>query len=422
MTIYADNGKRAFKGIVSVNRNSIVAALMIAYNMLCAVLQQALQLDIAYGNMVGAAIIALLLVTALFNGKMVLSPRIVILCVYIIILMVMSKLLTGIKTTDYIISFMFFGVVGCYVGMQKINTERVLRYLIYISFFPMVFINGLMDTHFRETSTSMRMDMGISYALLPMVLAAMLHFLYYRNKSNIIIKMGYVANAVLMVLLLIIGTRGGLLSIFIFFLLVYANQYKQDRGNKKHILKKRRTWIVWLSIFAGIMGIIFYNQIMLTASRFLSGHGLYINIFAKTERLIMSTGDGTNGRIILWKVAAEGILKSPIWGHGWGSFLRLTGHTHPHNLVFELMYQGGLLLAMPILLPVFRGVFKCVTGQIKNVDDYAYAILLITSCLPRLIVSASLWNIQMFWMMLSFMMVLLPARINLRKSVFKEAL
>ena len=88
----------------------------------------------------------------------------------------------------------------------------VLRYLIYISFLPLLFINGLMETHYREGLTSSRMDMGISYALLPMVLAALLHFLYYRKTSNIIIKIGYLVNAILMIALLITGTRGGLLS------------------------------------------------------------------------------------------------------------------------------------------------------------------------------------------------------------------
>lgn len=403
-------------------RNSLLAALMIAYNILCAVLQQALQRDLPYGNIVGIFIIVLSIIFVLLNRKAVFSFKIIFLCIYILLAMILSWLLTGIKTTEYFVAFVFYGLVGAYIGMQKIDTERVLRYLIYISFLPMIFINGLMDVHFRETSTSMRMDMGISYAILPMVLAAMLHFIYYRNRSGIIIKMGYIVNVVLMILLLIIGTRGGLLSLFIFFLLAYANQYKRYKDSEKHTLRKRRKWIVWLSICAGIMGTVFYDQIMLTASRFFSGHGIYINIFAKTERLIINTGDGTNGRIILWKAAMEGILKSPIWGHGWGSFFRLTGHTHPHNLILELMYQGGLFLAIPILLPVFRGVYKCATGQIKNVDDYAYSILLISSCLPRLIVSASLWNIQMFWIMLSFMMVLLPTKINSRKLIFKEAL
>jgi uncharacterized membrane protein len=90
MIIEANNRKTALKGIILTNRNSIIAALMIAYNIICTVLQQVLQLDIAYGNIVGAAIIAIL------------------------------------------------------------------------------FTNGLMNAHFRDTSTNMRIDMGISYALLPL--------------------------------------------------------------------------------------------------------------------------------------------------------------------------------------------------------------------------------------------------------------
>ena len=141
--------------------------------------------------------------------------------------------------------------------------------------------------------------------------------------------------------------------------MIFANQYKKDKNKPKQTIKKRRKWIIWSSVCLGIIAIIFYDQIMLAASHYFSGLGLHINIFAKTERLISSTGDGTNGRIILWTAAAEGILKSPIWGHGWGSFLMLTGQSHPHNIILELMYQGGLLLTIPILLPDSRCVQMC---------------------------------------------------------------
>lgn len=401
----------------SVRRNSLLAVLMIAYNILCVVLQQVMQFDISYGNMLGVVIIILIFVFNIINHKIILSLKISVLCLYIMFLMLLSWVLVGVKTNEYITPFIFFGLIGCYVGVQKINTELVLRYLIYTSFLPLFFFNSLMEAHYLEGLTSGRMDMGISYALLPIVLAALLHFLYYRKTSNIIIKMGYIVNAILMIALLTTGTRGGVLSLFIFFILVFANQYNNEQNNLTQTLKKRRPWIIWLSVCLGVIAIIFYDHIMLAASHYFSGLGLHINTFAKTEGLINSTGDATNGRIMLWQIAAEGIIKSPIWGHGWGAFLVLTGHVYPHNIILELMYQGGLLLAIPILLPVFRGVYKCAAGQIKNIDDHVYVILLISSCLPRLMVSASLWNNQIFWIMLTFMMVRISTKKRSRMPI-----
>lgn len=402
-----------------VRRNSLLAALMITYNILCVVLQQSMKLDISYGNMLAVVIIMLIFVFNMINNKIILSPKISFLCLYIVFFMLFSWVFV-IKTNEYIISFIFFGLIGCYVGLQKINTELVLRYLIYISFLPLFFFNSLMEIHYIEGLTSGRMDMGISYALLPMILAALLHFLYYRETSNIIIKIGYLVNVILMIVLLMTGTRGGLLSLLIFFILVFANQYGKKQKNSKQIHHKRRPWIIWLSVCLGVITIIFYDQIMLAASHYFSGLGLHFNIFNKTESLINNTGDGTNGRIILWKATAEGIFKSPIWGHGWGSFVVLTGLSYPHNIILELMYQGGLLLAIPILLPVFRGLYKCASGQIKNIDDHAYMILLISSCLPRLLVSASLWNNQIFWMMLAFMMARISAKERPRMPIFPK--
>jgi O-antigen ligase len=402
----------------SIRRNSLLAALMIAFNILCAVLQHVMQLSISYGNLLGSLIITLVFLFHILDRKIVvLSPKLLMLCQYIICAMLISWLFVGIKTDKYIISFVFFGLIGCYIGSQEIDVELVLRYLIYFSYLPLLVMEGLMELHYRESLTSARLDMGISYALLPMVFAALLHYIYYSKKANIVLKTGYIINAIILVILLLAGTRGGVLSILVFFILVFVNQYSKESNASIRTHKKRRTWLIWLSICTGLIIAFFSNQIILAASQFFSGIGLHINIIEKTAQLISSTGDSTNGRIVLWKIAARSILKNPIWGYGWGSFLILTSQTHPHNIILELMYEGGILLALPILFQVFRGVKKCILGQISNREDYVYATLLIATSLPRLMVSASLWNHQVFWMMLAFMVMRIPNNTQLKKPI-----
>lgn len=387
----------------SVCRNSLMSAIMIAYNILCVILQQILQGNILYGNVLVSIIIVLVIIFSINNGKITLSVKLMGLCAYTMLAMIISWLFINSKT-EYITAFMFYGLVGCYIGMQEVNTELVLRYLIYISFLPLCFINNLMEAHYREGLNSASLDMGISYAMMPLIFAALLHIIFYRKTSNIVIKIGYIVNTIFMIMLIARGTRGFILGLLILVILVIMNKYSKKQNNIEQPHKKVRVAFLWFCVCFGLILIMYFDNIILLVSQYFSSLGIHINIFDKTERLIKRNAEGTNGRIEIWKLAVEGIIKSPIWGHGWGIFERTTGQVYPHNIILELMYEGGILLTIPIILPLISGVYKCLAGGIRDINDYVYVILLISLCLPRLMVSASLWNIQIFWMMLAFMM------------------
>lgn len=383
--------------------HSFLAALMISYNLLAVIMKLALQLDIPYGNILALFIISLVIIFSIINQKIYISIKQFIFLGFILTMILTSWAVTGINTSNYILSFGFFGIFGYYIGIQKINTELLLRYLIYISYLPLFFINSLIELNYSSISSFKVVDMGISYALLPLGVATFLHLIYYRKSANLIVKVAYLFNFFLVGVLMFMGTRGALLSLLLAFIFILANKQVKEKDKYSDTKLKKRTWLIWISIISSIILIAFYNQIILALYNYFSHLGVSINFIDKSVRLIASTGDSTNGRMNIWNSVVTDIAKSPIWGHGLGAYFLSTGYDHPHNIVLELMHQGGFLLTIPIILPIILGIHKFAMGKVRSIDVYVYAVLLISSCLPRLLVSSSLWGNQIFWMLFGFM-------------------
>ena len=121
----------------------------------------------------------------------------------------------------------------------------------------------------------------------------------------------------------------------------------------------------------------------------------------------------SEGRDILYKKAAVGIVDSPIWGHGIGSFDNYSG-AYPHNIFLQLMYEGGIILTIPLLILLIKGFMSLFS--FKYQQPYRnFLLLLFCSGVIELFLSSFLWMSICLW--LFYGQVLLSNKYLIKKEV-----
>ena len=77
--------------------------------------------------------------------------------------------------------------------------------------------------------------------------------------------------------------------------------------------------------------------------------------------------DISNGRNAITEYVVENIFKSPIWGHGVSTITYNSNGMipYPHNFILQLFYDGGILLAVPVLFFVIK-IERCKTHEMKS--------------------------------------------------------
>jgi hypothetical protein len=385
----------------AVKLNSLLIALLMSFNIINAVIDSLIVVDLEVGLLVGGTICISFIIFSLMNKDFSTNKKSLFLISYIIFAIVVSLPLLSFydRTIDTFINFIFYGLISILIGSRSFDTQIVTRYTIYISL-ASIFTFGDLLNNYTKTFSYTRIDMGLSYALLPVVIAAIIHFIYYRKSANIFIWIGYIFNAYCLFLLIFAGSRGVLVSILFFFWFLSLNKFVYKKGSSEFI-NHRKLWFLFSS-FLIIISLILFENIIVIVHESLSSLGIEIAFVEKNYYLLQSAGDISNNRMILYGQALEGIANSPVWGNGIGSFQYYTGVAYPHNIILELLYEGGLILATPIILILLIGMLKVLTGKIKSKDEYLYVVLLIASSMPRLMVSASFWSIQIFWLLVAF--------------------
>lgn len=292
----------------------------------------------------------------------------------------------AIEVSTVFVNFCFYGILSILIASKELSSELVLRYMIFLSF-PAIF-----DFIISQSSSFELINMSYSYALLPGIIACIIHLIYYRKSSNILIYLAYILNLYLLVIVLINGTRGSYLSIAFLTLILITNQYYKN-GRKVY----RSIFLIALMIL--FLVVINIEKIITHLYNFTTNFGLDIRLITKTYEKTID-GSAFNGREYLYQLAFEGIMNKPIFGHGIGSFELLYG-TYPHNFILQLLYEGGLILAVPIVVIIFIGIKNILNKQNNNLDLAMLITLTSSISLPRLMVSTNLWETQAFWLFIA---------------------
>ena len=210
--------------------------------------------------------------------------------------------------------------------IRKIDPKVFINALLLIPVPGILVLNRIFVVRGIKASI---IGMGLSYAFIPSIIAAIVFtFKYIKNcEHKVLYGVAILINAVYAWEVIQYGSRGPILCIISCFGLLIGFNIKKDGGV---FLKPVKLLVILSILFAFMMN--FYEILEWVFNR-LTGFGIKVNSIAKIFRLQEGSGDISNGRILIWQTVIKEIMRTPIWGHGLSTTQYNLGIIYPHNFI-----------------------------------------------------------------------------------------
>ena len=214
-------------------------------------------------------------------------------------------------------------------------------------------------------------------------------------------------------MILIYGSRGPLLGLLVFVLIVVFTDSKMKIRSKIFtVIGIGATYIYFISYngFSRILDFIYYELNIKTYS--------IIKLRIMFEK---GLAESSSGRDYLYENFLEQIMFSPILGNGIGITQELWG-VSPHNLFLQILIEFGVI-GMGIFIATGISLFFLLT-IIRKKDNELFLLLLIifSVSFSRLLVSSDLWLRQELWLFISMVInsfLIVKMKIPLRQKAVK---
>ena len=316
----------------------------------------------------------------------------------ICILCILWYIMTSLFIASPSVNIQFFGVfmVAAFLipGIIHIDVRTFLIALVVLPSIGILYLDRIFYGEILETGV---VSMGTCYALLIPVLGDLVYLRFYYRKESIrmkIIMLFFAAiNLFYLVQMAMFGSRGPILCAVLLIMRFFIIRIDD---NKKVFFRKGRVLI----IIIGLLFLIFsFTAILQALQDFLAKFD--INVVDKFLRLD-DNGDMTNGRESLSTMAWKGIVESPLWGNGISQFNNNTGEGYPHNFVLQMLYDGGIILTLAIMVPVTQSLIR----KLKTISEnkFSFFVLLFFASVPGALFSGDLWNASTLWMFFGFVL------------------
>ena len=330
------------------------------------------------------------------HGKFFCAIELFLLC-----FCVLTMLFAQEKTTMTIGNFFFYCFLPPLFLMFEFDTEKILKYGMYLSLISCLEVNTLLADQVISWRFS-QTNLGTIYDLLPCIIFAMFHFAYYRKKASILTKLCYVYYAYMLIKMLFVIVRGALLTLMVGIVIIYLNRprNKWDAIRSWSIKKKL---LIGFGIVLATIAILNFEQVITWLYTTLKSMGINFGVITKFY-FYMSTGNITDNREPYYELVHEMFLKSPIWGSGVQTFYAysLDGAAYPHNYVLQFLFEGGLVLMVPLTYITLRELYRVLAAKYVSIDKMVFsACLLLLSVVPGMF-SINIWYNRSFWMIVIF--------------------
>jgi hypothetical protein len=252
--------------------------------------------------------------------------------------------------------------IPCFLCLMSIKDFLLLkRTLLYISF--LISLLGLFYFIFLTTGsiTFMEYDMAFGYYLL-------LPAVVFLNQSKLIYNILFL---MVCVMIFLIGSRGPLFAALLYsFILFFI-----DRKSRLNILL-----ISSLVVF-----------IVVVLNSFISDLLTFSDVSSRTLNLILE-GDISNdsNRFGIYSLIWNGILESPVWGHGIYGDRIILGGDYSHNFFLEFIYNFGIYFGF-LLIFIFSYIFGNLFSK-SNTESRKLLMLFFCYCFIPLLFSRSYLN------------------------------
>lgn len=320
--------------------------------------------------------------------------------ILIYLVFIILWLTTGFVYEDNLINWLgigymlIFGSLPWFIIGQCINNyECLLEYLRKIPI--LLTIICIVTLFFKKSYGYYRTDdMLISYSLLPAAVISL--YAFFEDKSIIHLFNCIVATF----FILIAGSRGPLIGLAVFFILYIILNFR------------KRKKLVFILICSGIsVGIYLYNNFYYILINIIN----IINDIGFSSRTLQKLLDGTitssTGRNYIADVCIEIIKQNPLFGVGIGvdRFYIYNGvrntiglqfsSSYPHNLVYEILVQYGIIFGSGILILLIWLLYKALIIR-QDMNFKNTVIILISIGLMQLMFSSTYIQSEYFFLLI----------------------
>lgn len=361
------------------NTNGVIVGFMLSVNVLSPILS-----FIPNG-------IAILIMVPFFyllykNSKSILKTDIkpfVLFIFFILSYFLCSLLVYGFEkyTWHYLFDFILFGIPYILLPYLETNVLLIFRTLTIIGIAAIPIQLGQVD--FLDTSDAGTWMM-VSYNILKIAVASFITLFYDKFK---LLKLISIVNILIAVIFLTaLGSRGAILGCIAAILLLYIyrdNKTLQPFSSKFILIST----LMIISIFSFSRIMIFISDVM----------NKYDIASYSLDRIVNSLNSGSSlssGRDKLYETALNGIEENILFGQGIASFNNFSGN-YPHNLIIQMLYEGGLFFGTPLILLTIIPLFS-MNSKLGHFSRLLY-IYLFSAGIVQLIFSSYFWMSILFW-------------------------
>ena len=298
--------------------------------------------------------------------------------------------------TKYLTNFLIYGVLFLLIPLGNIDFNLVPKFVLYYGIILLPFYAKYDYSYsFGNVEELSAILMTMSYRMLPFILASLVVSLNRTNKlwERVI---GVIVAVLYLLVFLIVGARGAITSLFAFIAIYYIVTGKKSNNKRARLFVVSIVAIIFLLCFDTIIDFLF---------NLLDVRGITSRSIERLYFGQMEGADVSSGRFKIYNMAFNEFLQSPIWGNGIGSFDAYKG-TMPHNIILQLMVEGGLFLAIPFIVILIKGL-KYIYEKGRYSDCGVFMLFIFSAGVIRLFLSSFLWGSQFCWLF-----VLLVLNIN----------
>lgn len=338
-------------------------------------------------------VIAILILLSVSTRSVSFHQEMLLIVVFVSLVFALSFLCVRDKTftKEYFLYFAGYCIITMFVGMQKIDIERVLSFTSLIGLICVLIMILRRGIETYDAS----LQMGISYSMLPVLVSSFILIKKYRkciacSIANIFLIFNVYSKY---------APRGTWLVLGIFFIssaLVLTFTRKNTAKSKA-----KKIFLLIICFIALLLVIYDFTQILIAINNmYQSFTGKRIYSIDKYV-FLLNQGDVSNGRALLWEKALETIKLSPIFGNGIGYYESVAGG-YTHNIILQSLCEAGLFFAIPVLVLILRSIYLLFLIAKNDEIEFYYYGMIFTNGIVILLYSSVYWKLFIFWYLIGY--------------------
>lgn len=349
-----------------------------------------------YTTLLYAIVLILFLAMFISDAKRMMQGIYYLVPLALLIVYLLTLFLSNEKSTLEPIQFITFSLFPFLLFYRRFDVSKLLKYLVRVSLLVLPFYQWVF-----AVGSAGAMQISLSYGLIPSIMASIALLRYFRSTLRWIDYIALAVNCLYMLNLIIKGNRGQLVALAVLAVLLYIGKFnKQERM----ILSARSIRIVVVGVVV-IVGLLNLDLLINVFNSVLQGFGL--DSYSLTRSTVLADrGIGADTfRFEQYAAAWKEFLTSPIIGHGFSTFSYINSGgflvTYPHNLFFQALHDGGILLFLVMTIPLVAGTFSIF--RYATMSEYALFVLLFANAIPHFMLSSDIFLQPDLWLLLGYL-------------------